>query len=155
MPDGPAAAVPNKAPETFMQRLGQHIAPENAELTYAKRLRQYQWRLTMILWVGAGLVALIGLLASNVADGAPRALVGVAATLIILGGGALATARIQFDWAATVLSRAIEDGTAGQTELSGVEKPWPDAGELAWLAGLLCVPAAAIVYLVAVWWASS
>jgi hypothetical protein len=154
MPDIHVAALPN-TPQPFIKRLGQRIAPKNAEQTYAKRLRQYQWRLSMILWVGAGLIALIGLLASNVADGAPKALVAIAATLIILGGGALATARIQFDWAATVLSRAIDDGTAGTTILSGTEEPWPDVGEVAWMAGLVCVPVAAIVYLVAVWWASA
>ena len=131
------------------------IAPADAASTYAKRLRQYEWRLSMILWVGAGLAALIGLLASGLADGAPKELVAAAATLIVLGGGALATARIQFDWAATRLRRAIDDGTGGATALAAPLDEWPRVGEIAWLGGLLCVPAAAAVYLVAVWWAAA
>jgi hypothetical protein len=131
------------------------IAPGNTALTYAGRLRQYDWRLSMILWVGAGLAALIGLLASGLADGAPKELVAAAATLIVLGGGALATARIQFDWAATRLRRAIDDGTAGTTVLAAPLESWPRVGEVAWLGGLLCVPAAAAIYLVAIWWAAT
>jgi hypothetical protein len=131
------------------------IAPPGIEGTFGKRLRQYQWRLSMILWVGAGLAALIGLLASGLADGAPKWLVAAAATLIILGGGALAIARIKFDWAATQLSRAIDDGTPTGTQLPAEFMGWPAVGEVAWLTGLLCVPVAALVYGAAVWWAAS
>ncbi len=127
------------------------IAPADAASTYAKRLRQYQRRLSTILWVLAGLAALIGLLSTSLADGAPRAILGAVASLIVVGGGSLATARIQFDWAATELSRAIEDGAAANAPLPAALADWPKLGEVAWLGGLLCVPAAAIAYLVAMW----
>jgi len=149
------AIAPRNAGGTFGKRLRQAIAPRNVEGTFGKRLRQYQWRLSMILWVGAGLAALIGLLASGLADGAPKSLVAAAATLIILGGGALATARVKFDWAATQLSRALDDGTNTGAQLPAAHEAWPAVGEVAWLTGLLCVPIAALVYCAAVWCAAS
>lgn len=128
------------------------IAPHGIERTYRKRLRQYQRRGSMILWVGAGLVGLIGLVTSNLTAGAPKALSAAVASLIILGGGALATARIKFEWAATQLERAIQDGVDPDHELPKEHEPWPNTGEVAWLTGLMCVPAGALIYAVAVWW---
>jgi hypothetical protein len=107
----------------------------------------------MILWVGAGLAGLIGLVTSDLSAGAPKALSAVVASLIILGGGALATARIKFEWAATQLERAIQDGAGADDDLPDAQKPWPNTGEVTWLIGLLCVPVAALVYAASVWWA--
>jgi hypothetical protein len=139
------------------------ITPKGAGTTYGKRLREYQRRSATILWVGAGLAALIGLVTSSLAEGAPKVLGAVAATLIFLGGGAFAIARIKFEWAATVLERKITDADAkreqGDTathadaELSNADKTWPKVGEIAYVVEILIVPAAAIVYLVSVWWA--
>lgn len=106
----------------------------------------------MILWVGAGLAGLIGLVTSNLSTGAPKALSAVAASLIILGGGALATARIKFEWAATQLDRAIQDGAGASDRLPDEYQPWPNTGEVAWVIGLMCVPVAGLVYAAAVWW---
>jgi hypothetical protein len=126
--------------------------PPHIEHTYRKRLRQYQRRGSMILWVGAGLVGLVGLLASNLSTGAPGALNASTVSLVILGGGALAIARIRFEWAATQLDRAIQDGACANGQLPAQYEPWPNTGEVAWLVGRLCVPAAALVYAAAVWW---
>lgn len=128
--------------------------PAKIETTYGKRLRQYRTRESTIVWVGAGLAGLIGLLASNSSADAPRALTAAVVTLIILGGGALAQARISFQWAATKLDRAIQDGAPGtwQQQLpQGKERNWPVGAEVAWNLGRLLVVVAAILYGVAVW----
>jgi hypothetical protein len=131
------------------------IAPPNVEGTYGKRLRQYQRRGSMILWVGAGLTGLVVLVTSDLGDNAPDWLNATDATLIILGGAALATARIKFEWAATELERAIADGKRRDTRLSGGFKVWPRVAEVAWLTGLVSVPLAALTYLAAIWWSAS
>ena len=108
----------------------------------------------MILWVGAGLVALIGLETASLTGGAPRWLTALVTTLIIVGGGALAVGRIKFEWAATRLDRAISDNAVEETDpLRPEHSRWPASGEIAWLAGLVSVPVAAGLYLIAVWWA--
>jgi hypothetical protein len=128
------------------------ITPPDPGSTYRTRLRVYQRRGSMILWVGAGLVGLIGLVTSNLSTGAPKVLSAVAVTLIILGGAALAYARISFEWAGTQLSRAIDDGTDQDAKLDDKYVPWPVGAELAWYVGLLLAPAAALIYASAVWW---
>jgi hypothetical protein len=129
------------------------VAPANIGSTYQERLRQYERRERMILWVGAGLVGLIGLVTTNLSAGAPKALSAATVSLIILGGGALATARIRFEWQATLLRRAIEDGTDPGKRLMCTLQPWPNFAEIAWMIGLVCVPVAGLVYAAAVWWA--
>lgn len=131
------------------------IAPAGIEKSYKGRLRQYQRRERMILWVGAGLAGLIGLLTSDLSADAPKELNAIVATLIILGVGALATARVRFEWFGTQLERAIEDGTNPDDGLPTELRPWPDVAEVAWVTGLLSVPAAGLVYLAAVWYAST
>ena len=129
-----------------------NVAPPDIGQTYAKRLQQYERRESMILWVGAGLAGLIGLVTSNLSGGAPKAFGAAVVTLIILGGGALATARIRFEWAATQLDRAIQDGADAHQQLPPEYQAWPNTAEVAWLIGLLCVPLAVLVYATAVWW---
>ena len=144
------------------------IAPADAGRTYIARKRQYERRVTMVTWVGAGLAGLIFLVTSDLTTGAPDWLNGVVASLIVVGIGVLAIARIKFEWAATQLGRALEDGeraAANNTFIEGAAqsddllpddlKQWPRFAEVCWLVGLLSVPAAGIVYLVAVWLAIS
>jgi len=129
------------------------IAPRGIGRTYRERHRQYERRERMILWVGAGLLGLIGLVTSDLSDGAPKALSAAAGTLIVLAGAALALARVKFEWAATKLSRAIEDGTDAKSMLPQEHERWPEGAELAWLVGLVFALLAGLVYLAAVWWA--
>jgi hypothetical protein len=129
------------------------ITPPDAGLSYRTRLRQYERRERMILWVGAGLLGLIGLVTSDLTDGAPKALTATAGTLIVLAGTALAYARVNFEWAATKLSRAIEDGTSAAADLPQEDQGWPTGAEGAWYVGLLFAPLAGLVYLAAIWWA--
>jgi hypothetical protein len=129
------------------------LKPDNAGTTYQTRLRQYQRRERMILWVGAGLAGLIGLLTiDRLSADAPADLGATTATLIILGFGALAMARIDFEWTATQLDRAIEDGKNGTDSLLPADAKWPTTGEIAWRVGLVIVPLAALVYLITIWW---
>jgi hypothetical protein len=108
----------------------------------------------MILWVGAGLVALIGLETASLTGGSPRWLTALVVTLIVVSGGALAWGRIKFEWAATKLDRAVDDQTVEATDqLRAEDAEWPAVGEVAWLVGLLCVPVAGVLYLISVWWA--
>ena len=83
----------------------------------------------------------------------PKAFGELAGTLIVVGGGALAVARIEFEWAATQLDRAIQNGADGAAQLPPEYRPWPKAGEIAWMMGLACVPFAATAYTIAIWWA--
>jgi hypothetical protein len=129
------------------------ITPPNADASYRGRLRQYRRRENTILWVGAGLIGLIGLVTSDLTDGAPAALTASAATLIIVGGAALAWARIKFEWAATQVDRAIEDGAKPSDALPTTLRTWPEFAELVYYVGILSVPLAGLVYLAAVWWA--
>jgi hypothetical protein len=142
------------------------IAPKNIAPTYGLRLSQYKRRELMVTWLAAGLAALIVLVTSTLAVGAPVALTAAAATLILFGAGILALARVQFEWAATVLERAIDEGTRalpeGHQRLACAATPdeflpqslasWPKLGEVCWVTGFFCVPLAACVYLTAVWW---
>jgi hypothetical protein len=107
----------------------------------------------MVLWVGAGLAGLIGLLTiDRLTADAPKALSAVTGTLIVIGLGLLAVARIKFEWAATQLDRAIQDGeVTADAPLPPELSAWPKGGEIAWLSGLVCVPVAALVWLAAVW----
>ena len=139
----------------FLASFSYFSTPLEIEPTYGKRLRQYKNRESTIVWVGAGLAGLIGLLASSFADGAPRTLRVLVVVAVILAGGALAQARIKFQWAATTLDRAIQDG--GGSEISnqdlpeGTSRAWPTRAERYWNAGRACVVVAAALYVAAVW----
>jgi hypothetical protein len=140
------------------------LQPARVDDTYGGRLRQYKVRLRTTLWAGAGLLGLIPLVTSHLADEAPAVLVAVAATVVVFGGGALAFARVGFEWEATLLERAIED--ADDSDAKRAERlpdrftwldrstAWPWLAELCYWLELLAVASAAVIYLVAVWWAA-
>jgi hypothetical protein len=48
------------------------LVPRDMGTTYRTRLRVYERRERMILWVGAGFLGLIGLLTTDLSDGAPE-----------------------------------------------------------------------------------
>ena len=108
----------------------------------------------MILWVGAGLAALIGLLTTGLTSRAPQWLNSGVGTLAVVGAGVLSLARIKFEWGATQLQRAIDDGTDGSTALPDAYKSWPKVGEVAWILGFLIVLAGGLLYLAGVWYSA-
>lgn len=93
---------------------------DNAE-TVRSRLRQYERRERMILWVGAGLVGLIALIPDGVCDPsniATALLRAMAVTAIVVAGGSLAYARVNFEWQATLIERRIARSMAATNSAS-------------------------------------
>jgi hypothetical protein len=129
--------------------------------TVRSRIRQYERRERMILWVGAGLVGLIALVAGGVggsSESVPAGLRALVITAIVVAGGSLAYARVNFEWQATLIKRKIEDGEVQATdELSKLPRElqgWPNYPERAWSAALLAIIISGTIFLVNVWWAA-
>lgn len=125
-------------------------APE----TYNVRLRKYQRRERMSIWVGAGYAGLIALMTTKIFEqaNAPYWLTAALVTLVVLGGGALGRARVGFEWVATQIERDIEDQVIqkGDTLPNGYQ--WPAQAELFWTVTLVFIFIAAIAMLATVWW---
>jgi len=112
----------------------------------------------MIKWVGAGLVAVVTVFAAvefTRESGVPWYLPAIVPTLVVLGGGFLALARVQFEWAATQLRRKIEDGTSNRDDsLPGELQSWPRFAEFCWRMELYLTLASGVALLVLVWWSA-
>ena len=108
----------------------------------------------MILWVGAGLGGLVLLVTSDLDAGAPKVFNGLIATSVVISGACLAKARVGFEWASTEIDRKMSDEHIDpEASLSEDLTKWPKLAEGCWYGGILAAIAAAIIYLVAVWWA--
>jgi hypothetical protein len=108
----------------------------------------------MILWVGAGLGGLVLLVTSDLDAGAPKVFNGLIATSVVISGACLAKARVGFEWASTELERKMSDEHIDpEASLADDLKKWPKLAEGCWYGGILADIAAAIIYLVALWWA--
>ena len=116
--------------------------------TFGGRLRQYKRREHMIVWVGAGLVALITVFASvefTRGSSAPALVARLVPTLVLVGGASLALARVRFEWAATQLKRLIEDGKYRlEDQLPEEHRSWPCCAEFCWLIELYATMAARV-----------
>jgi hypothetical protein len=130
------------------------LTPPKPGATYKERIRGYQRRGAMILWVGAGLGGLVVLVTSNLDAGAPKFFNGLIASSVIVSGACLARARIAFEWASTKLEREMSDESrAPGTLLPAEAAKWPKVAEACWCMGILSAVVAALVYLAAVWYA--
>lgn len=110
----------------------------------------------MILWVGAGLGGLIVLATSGLASGAPGVFSGVVATLVVASGGALAWARVNFEWEATTLQRSLDDAELDpKWDLPKKLRRWPQFAEFCWKLGRYALAGAALTYVVAAWYATT
>ena len=119
--------------------------------SYKSRLRQYERREHMVIWVGAGLAGLVALATGDAFDSAaPALLKAIEVTLVIIGGAFLALARVKFEWAATLIKRKIEDGEVQGTDT--LTEEWPRDAEDCWNASLSCVILAGITMAVCFWW---
>jgi ABC-type uncharacterized transport system permease subunit len=120
--------------------------------TYDIRQRQYTRRGDMIIWVGAGLAALIGLANTGTFNTAPGLLKALDATAIVIGGAFLGSARVKFEWQATLIKRGLEDQKFAGTDPIPKEMKWPKDAEDCWTSGMFCVLAAGVIMLVCFWW---
>jgi hypothetical protein len=77
--------------------------------TYGSRLRQYERREQMTIWVAAGVATLVAFIVADALEDRPRLFTQMVLSTAITSGGALAFARVQFEWAATLIKRDIED----------------------------------------------
>jgi hypothetical protein len=77
--------------------------------THKQRVRSYRHIKERTIWVGAGLLGLIGLLSAGVLDEAPWTLRALVVTFVVLGGAFLAQTRVRFEWRETIINRKIED----------------------------------------------
>jgi len=134
------------------------LSPSGAGKTFGSRLRQYKRRERMIVWVGAGLVVLITIYAAvefTREAGIPAIIPPIVPTLVIFGGGFLAMARVQFEWAATQLERKIQDNTfQEQDPLPKKLQSWPRFAEFCWLMELYLTIGTGIALLILIWWAA-
>ncbi len=120
--------------------------------TYDTRQRQYTRRGDMIIWVGAGLVALIGLANTGTFNTAPGLLKALEVTAIVIGGTFLGFARVKFEWQATLIKRGIEDKKFNGTDQIPEDMKWPEDAEDCFTSGLFCILAAGLIMLVCFWW---
>ena len=122
--------------------------------TYKKRLRQYERRVEMTVWVGAGLAGLLAITTGDAFDGtAPAWLKAVEITLIIIGGTVFGLARVKFEWAATLIRRKLDDEQVRERdELSPEEMKWPRGAERYWNASLLVLIIAGLGMALCFWW---
>ena len=133
-------------------------APMNAQTdTYRSRLRKYQRRERMTIWIGAAYAALIALMTTKSFDqsNSPAALNALLVTLIVGGGLCLGRARIGFEWLATQIERQLEDGEAKPTDAFPVNDLWPTGIDRYWLISLYLIALAALSMLVSVWWVTA
>lgn len=130
------------------------LDPPEPGNSYKARLRGYQRRGAMILWVGAGLGGLIVLVTSSLDSGAPKIFGGLIATFVIVSGACLAEARVAFEWASTKLERKLADdpNILPASALLGNDTRWPRLAEGCWYVGLLTLAVAAGLYLAACWY---
>jgi hypothetical protein len=100
--------------------------------TYASRLDDLRIFSTRAAWLAGGVVGLIALSAGDLGaeffKKGPDWLGGVTLTLIVLAGGFAGTARVQFQWQATVLARRIDEGAVdGRSTVP--RGSWPRAAD--------------------------
>jgi purine-cytosine permease-like protein len=122
--------------------------------TYRKRLRQYERRVSMTVWVGAGLAGLLAITTGSAFNSAaPTWLKALEITIIIIGGVFFGLARVKFEWAATQIKRKLADREVkGDAELSQEDGKWPRAAEVSWNFSLISLPIAGLGMALCFWW---
>jgi hypothetical protein len=137
-------------PRNRTPRSGRWPSPRGADPNPENRREQLLTRRERVTWVGAGLGALIVLITSDLAAMAPQIFPRLVVLFVVLGGGALAQARVSFASKAARVQRGALD--ASEQQRWGTAGSWPAFAEFCYWAGLLLVAAAGICYCVAVWW---
>jgi hypothetical protein len=137
-------------PRNRPPRSGRWPSPRGADPNPENRREQLLTRRERVTWVGAGLGGLIVLITSNLAAMAPQIFPRLLVVFVVLGGGALAQARVSFASKAATLENDALD--ADEQQDWGPAGSWPAFAEFCYWTGLLLVVAAGICYCAAVWW---
>ena len=122
--------------------------------TFRSRLRQYQRRERMTIWIGAAYAALIALMTTKVFDQstAPWHLSAVIATCIVVGGFCLGKTRIVFEWRATQIERQVEDNEVKLTDQWPTDDPWPVGTDRLWSASIYLLALSGFLTVAVTWW---
>ena len=123
--------------------------------SYRERQRIYKRREQMAIWVGAGIGGLVAVASAHFLDGRPQIFVQSILTLALLAALAWAYARVQFEWLATEIDRAIEDNLVQKSS------PYPKARlnedertEILWILALRTMAAGWVLVLIGACWPS-
>ena len=116
--------------------------------TYKVRLRRYKRREQMTIWVGAALAALLAICTVNILSVLAKRLI---LSLVVIGGGALGKARIEFEWSATEIERGLEDGTIKAEDSFPNSDKWPALPETMWFTSRWCVILGGFIVLISLW----
>lgn len=118
--------------------------------TYKSRLRKYKRRVDMAIWYGAGYAGAVGILGLDLLHDGPLFLRRLTLTLILIGVGLLAKARVGFEWEATCIERALEDdSTKRKTQFPN---DWPRGIETCWLIAVVDLMVVAGLIIVITWY---
>jgi hypothetical protein len=98
----------------------------------------------------ATLVAFIG---ADALEDRPRLFTQMVLSTAIISGGALAFARVQFEWAATLIKRDIEDKKVQKEDaLAESRREWPSGPERLWKTSFLSLAFGWIIMFIGIWW---
>ena len=121
--------------------------------TYRGRLREYERREQMTIWVAGGVAALVTFVAVGALQDAPAVLKPIVLSAAIIAGVAIAFARVGFEWAATLIKRDIEDGKVQATDdLDNSHRNWPSGPERWWTVALIALAFGWLVIVIGIWW---
>ena len=121
--------------------------------TYAIRLARYERREQMTTWVGAAFAGAVAFVAADILKNANDLVVQMLVTVVVVGVALLAFTRVQFEWAATTLRRALQENPGrANVPLSGELAEWPTGPEKCWTLALLSIVLTWALVLIGVWW---
>ncbi len=121
--------------------------------TYGSRLRQYERREHMTIWVAAGVAALVAFVGASALDERPALFTQLVLSAAVVAGAALAFARVQFEWAATLIKRDLDDEKVKKEQpLADPHRNWPSGRERLWTISLASIAVGWSIMLVGIWW---
>jgi hypothetical protein len=125
-----------------------------AHTTNAARVDDLRLFSTRAAWLAGAAVGLIALAAGDLGaslfDDGPGWLSAATLTLTVLAGACAGTARVQFQWAATVLQRRIDERVAEPT--APVPKgSWPRAADVTFTLAFAFTVLAGLAFLSLLW----
>lgn len=121
--------------------------------TYSVRIGRYERREQMTTWVGAAFAGAIAFVAAGLLEDANPLVTQLLVTVVVFGGASLAFARVQFEWAATRLRRAVAaEPCLASSKLIDEVLPWPSGPERYWTGALVAILVTWVLVLLGIWW---